>query len=179
MKRKLEILSLVPILWIFFSTHALSFHDPKLWKAIFVTAGYSALILLSICLTLRPLGCSKRYQREIGLAAFAYACLHLSSYLVYKWLKKGEIPWKAFLDPILLAGSLAFLILFAMAITSNQISVKKLGWQRWKNLHRLVYLAEAAIFMHMLLQGGEVLMWALVIFIPLVALQLRALVLQK
>ena len=41
-------------------------------------------------------------------------------------------------------GFLAFLLLMPLAVTSTNGMVKRLGFPRWKRLHRLVYVAAVA-----------------------------------
>ena len=88
------------------------------------------------------------YRRPIGVAAFAYAALHLGVYLERKWgagliLREG-------LEPDLATGWLAFAVMLALAVTSNDVSVRALG-RRWKRLHRAVYLGAALTFAHWVL----------------------------
>jgi len=92
-------------------------------------------------------------RRYFGVAAFAYAVPHLVAYLwklasVAKVLEEGA-------EPGMWTGWIALIIFFALAITSNNFSTRKLG-QRWKSLHRLVYLAAILTFVH----------WVLVAFDP-------------
>lgn len=109
--------------------------------------GWWALFLLTATLALAPLnrltGWSwlARFQRPLGLFAFAYAALHLLCYALLDqagaW---GEIPGDLVRRPFIFVGLLALLLLLALAITSTK------GWQKrlkrnWKRLHRLVYLA--------------------------------------
>ncbi len=89
-----------------------------------------------------------RIRRMIGLFAFFYALLHL---LVFVWLDQ-QWDWSYILrevgeKPYLLAGAFAAFILIPLAITSNQVMVRKLG-RRWKALHRWVYLAVLAGCLH-------------------------------
>lgn len=98
-----------------------------------------------------------RSRRYFGVATFAYAIPHLIAYL----MKLGSIVkiFEEALEPGLWTGWIALLIFLALAITSNQMSVSALG-RRWKQLHRLVYLAAILTFVH----------WALVAFDPVPAL---------
>ncbi|HEY5235556.1 MAG TPA: ferric reductase-like transmembrane domain-containing protein, partial [Rhabdochlamydiaceae bacterium] len=112
-----------------------------------------------------------RHKREIGLSAFFYAAIHVLSYFVKDTIKKGSIEWIYLLHPVILPGELAFIILSMLALTSFNYWVKKLTWQRWKSLHRTVYIAEAAVFLHMGLQFGIVSIWGCLIFIPLLICQ--------
>ena len=93
-------------------------------------------------------------RRYFGVAAFAYAVPHLVAYLwklasVAKVLEEGA-------EPGMWTGWIALIIFLALAITSNNFSTRKLG-QRWKTLHRLVYLAAILTFVH----------WVLVAFDPM------------
>jgi sulfoxide reductase heme-binding subunit YedZ len=142
-------------------------------------SGYTAAVCLSICLCLSPLSKNfslfkilARHKREVGLASFYYALLHVFSYFAKKGIKNGALPWKSLLKLMVIPGAFAFLILFALTLTSNRFSYEKLGGKHWKSLHRAVYAAACLVFLHMALQGGEVLYWGLAIFIPLSVLRL-------
>jgi len=98
-----------------------------------------------------------RHRRAIGVASFGYALLHTVIYLVKKW--PAGLVLQEGLDPSLLTGWIAFLLFLALAVSSNNISVKKLG-RHWKTLHRSVYIAAAVTFTH----------WALTSFNPSTAM---------
>ena len=91
-----------------------------------------------------------RVRRMIGLWAFAYAVLHFMSYL-------GPLAGFALTTviedlakrPYITVGFAALVALVPLAITSTR------GWQRrlrrrWKTLHRLVYPAAIAAWVHLL-----------------------------
>lgn len=89
------------------------------------------------------------YRRMLGLYAFGYASLHWVCYLL---LDMG-LDWAAVLDdlvqrPFILVGTLAWLILLVLAITSIPRLIKKLGSKRWQMLHRAVYVAAALAVLH-------------------------------
>jgi sulfoxide reductase heme-binding subunit YedZ len=100
----------------------------------------------------RWLGAQRRY---LGVASFAYAAAHLAAYLARQdWARiKEDLPDAAFWS-----GWLAFLIFAALALTSNDMSVRLLK-RGWKNLHKLVHVAAILVFVH----------WALTAFDPLLA----------
>lgn len=80
-----------------------------------------------------------RLRRMLGLFAFFYGTLHLSSYL---WLDQffdwGEI-WLDILDrPFITVGMLAFLLMIPLAATSFRAAMRKLG-RNWSRLHKLIY----------------------------------------
>ncbi|MCK9285249.1 MAG: sulfoxide reductase heme-binding subunit YedZ [Rhodocyclaceae bacterium] len=79
-------------------------------------------------------------RRMLGLYAFFYGLLHLSSYL---WLDQffdwGEIGRDILKRPFITAGMTAFLLMAPLAVTSTNAMIRRLGGQRWQSLHRLVY----------------------------------------
>jgi sulfoxide reductase heme-binding subunit YedZ len=90
-----------------------------------------------------------RVRRLIGLTAFWYACLHLSTYLVFdQSLDVGEILADIRKHPWVLVGFAGFLCLVPLAITSTNGWIRRLGGKRWARLHRLVYLAATAGVLH-------------------------------
>lgn len=84
-------------------------------------------------------------RRELGLAAFLYALLHLALYLARQW--NIHVVLFDLRDIAYGAGWLAFVTMLALAITSNDASLHRLGrW--WKPLQRIVYLSALAAFLH-------------------------------
>jgi sulfoxide reductase heme-binding subunit YedZ len=90
-----------------------------------------------------------RLRRLLGLLAFFYACLHFTMYIVVdQGLDFGEI-WKDIVKrQFMTIGFAAFVLLVPLAVTSTNKMVKRLGFPRWKRLHRLVYLAAALAVVH-------------------------------
>ena len=90
-----------------------------------------------------------KVRRLIGLTAFWYACIHLSTYLVFdQSLSIDEITKDIAKHPWVLVGFTAFLCLVPLAITSTTGWVRRLGGKRWQRLHRLVYVAAIAGVLH-------------------------------
>lgn len=101
-------------------------------------------LLLTLCVSpLRKLSgwhWLLRLRRMLGLAAFAYGCLHL---LTYAWLDQfwdlqaiARDVWKR---PFITVGFSAFLLMLPLALTSSNAAIRRLGGRRWQNLHRTVY----------------------------------------
>jgi sulfoxide reductase heme-binding subunit YedZ len=85
-------------------------------------------------------------RRHLGVVTFIFALSHMIFYL----LKEGDIalafeqiPTKLYLA----IGMTSLLILFALALTSNNWGVRKLK-RNWKRLHRLAYLALGLATVH-------------------------------
>jgi len=89
-----------------------------------------------------------RQRRYLGVATFAYAVPHLVAYLV-KLSDMARIVSES-IGPGMLTGWLAMMIFAALAVTSNNSSVRKFG-SRWKSLHRFVYAAAVLTFLHWIL----------------------------
>jgi sulfoxide reductase heme-binding subunit YedZ len=94
-----------------------------------------------------------RLRRMLGLFAFFYLCLHFLTYMVLD----AFFDVAYILDDILkrtyiTLGFTAFCLLIPLAATSTNAMVRRLGGQRWRRLHRLVYLAAAAGCLHFLWQ---------------------------
>jgi sulfoxide reductase heme-binding subunit YedZ len=89
-----------------------------------------------------------RVRRLIGLTAFWYACIHLTTYVVFDQdLSLMEITKDIAKHPWVLVGFTAFLCLIPLAITSTNGWIRRLG-KRWQRLHRLVYVAATAGVLH-------------------------------
>lgn len=109
--------------------------------------GEFALQLLIVSLLITPLrdwlGLNLiRYRRAIGLMAFAYVCAHLLVYLVFD----NQFWWDALIKdltkrPYIIVGVAAFLILIPLAVTSNNLSIRKLGPKAWRRIHFGAYVA--------------------------------------
>ncbi|HEX7337489.1 MAG TPA: protein-methionine-sulfoxide reductase heme-binding subunit MsrQ [Gemmatimonadales bacterium] len=117
--------------------------------------GDTVLTCLMLTLAITPLrrltGWNEiiRIRRLIGLTAFWYACLHLTTYLVFdQSLSLMEIAKDIAKHPWVLVGFAGFLCLVPLAITSTTGWVRRLGGKRWQRLHRLVYVAATAGVLH-------------------------------
>ena len=113
-----------------------------------------------------------RFRRLLGLYAFFWATLHLSTYVflfsgfdvVGAWagLKAAhpgviwtqwKLVWPTVLDDLkdrkfIQVGLFAWLILLALAVTSPTWMLRKMGGKNWQRLHRLVYVAAIAGCVH-------------------------------
>ena len=152
-------------------------------EAITHSTGEWTLRLLLVTLAMTPLkrlsgwGWPIRVRRMLGLFAFFYACLHFTTYI---WLDQffamSEV-WKDIAKrPYITVGFSAFVMLIPLALTSTNSMVKRLGAQRWRKLHRLVYVIAVFGVLHYLwlvksdirlpLAYGVVLITLLVLRVP-------------
>ena len=108
------------------------------------------LLLTLLMSPLRRLGWPQalRLRRMLGLFAFFYATLHLSSYVVLDQFFDWEEIWLDILErPFITVGMLAFLMLLALAVTSPKAIMRKLG-RYWQKLHWLIYPLTALAVLH-------------------------------
>lgn len=85
-----------------------------------------------------------RFRRMLGLFAFTYVVLHLSSWIgVDQFFAWAHIWADIVKRPYITIGMGAFLLLIPLAATSTAGMIKRLGAKRWKRLHMLVYPAAA------------------------------------
>ena len=93
-----------------------------------------------------------RQQRYLALAAFVYAVPHMIAYLV-KLSDASRIVSEA-AELGMLTGWLAMLIFVALAVTSNDASMRPLG-KGWKTHHRFIYAVAIPTFLHWILTAFE------------------------
>jgi sulfoxide reductase heme-binding subunit YedZ len=90
-----------------------------------------------------------RFRRMLGLFAFFYGSLHLSTYLWFdKFFEWGAILADVPRRPFITVGFGAFLLLVPLAATSTAGMIRRLGGRRWRALHRLVYAAALGGVVH-------------------------------
>jgi sulfoxide reductase heme-binding subunit YedZ len=92
-----------------------------------------------------------RLRRMLGLWAFAFAALHLATYVAVDQRFDWPVLWADVTQrKFMVVGFCAFLLLVPLALTSTDASVRRLGYRRWKALHRLVYPAGVLAVVHFL-----------------------------
>ena len=121
--------------------------------------GLVALIFLVAALACTPLKTlfgwtwPIRLRRMLGLFGFFYALLHV---LTYSGIDQG-LDWAAIWADVtkrkfIFVGFAAFVLLVPLAATSTAGAVRRLGFARWKLLHRLAYVAPALGAIHFFLR---------------------------
>ncbi len=107
--------------------------------------GELALQLLIFVLAISPLrrffGLNLlKFRRALGVLTFVYVSLHLLVWLVLDVQVPGQIWADIVKRPYITVGMAAFVLMVPLAITSNNLSMRKLG-PRWRSLQRLVFPA--------------------------------------
>jgi len=90
-----------------------------------------------------------RVRRMVGLFAFFYASMHFATYLALdQAFDLGDIGRDIVKRKFITVGFCALVLLVPLAVTSTDGWVKRLGFRRWKKIHRLVYAAAVLGVIH-------------------------------
>ena len=119
------------------------------------------LLLMSLAVTpLRTLsgwGKVAGLRRTVGLLAFTYACLHVLAYVGVDQF----FDWQTLLKDVLkrryiTVGFAAFVLLIPLALTSRDSIMRRMGAQRWRALHRAIYIIAPLVVLHffMMIKAG-------------------------
>ena len=180
LKTLLHLLCLAPFAWLLylFPSNALAnYPDPINYFTHFT--GDWALYVLLVCLAITPirrlspkLSFLIRFRRMLGLYAFFYATLHLSTYIFLfsgydittaiaglraghpgELVTQGKIVWPRMVDDALKRryiqiGLFAWFLPLALAVTSPTFVLRAMGGKSWQRLHRLIYVAAIASVIH-------------------------------
>lgn len=167
-----------PLFWLYEAWSLALGPDPG--KVLVDRLGLGTLILLLVTLCMTPMQKLTGWagwiavRRQLGLWCFAYVVLHLCTYLAFvlgfDWSQLGVELRKR---PYIIVGTLGFLCLLVLAVTSNRYSQRRLGG-RWKKLHRLVYVILGLGLLHMLwIVRADLKEWSIYAFIGICLLLLR------
>ena len=89
------------------------------------------------------------FRRMLGLFAFFYVVLHFSTYLVLDFFFAFDLIFDDIVERrYITAGFTGFVLLIPLAVTSTKRMIRRLGGERWKRLHRLVYVTAVAGVVH-------------------------------
>ena len=84
--------------------------------------------------------------------AFFYICLHFLSYLILDLGLNMTELWKDIVKrPYITFGMVSAVMMLFLAVTSNNLSIRKLGLRKWKYLHKLTYIIGICAALHYLL----------------------------
>ena len=129
-----------------------------------IAAAMNRLGMLTLLFLLASLTCTPlkmvlglkwplRLRKTLGLMAFWCALAHFLVYaLLDQALLLGAIVEDIAERPFILLGFLGLVALLPLAITSTKTALKKLGARRWRQLHRLAYVAGILGAAHFLLR---------------------------
>jgi methionine sulfoxide reductase heme-binding subunit len=148
----------IPIFWLIYRAWSgdLSAARP-INDAIHSTGNYAIwLIVLSLAITpaRRLFNAPKliNMRRTLGVTAFCYVVLHLTLYFAQEKFDILKVVSEIALRIYLTIGFVALTGLTALAATSTDGMIKRLGGARWNRLHKLVYPIAILGIIHFLMQ---------------------------
>ena len=150
--------AVLPALWIAYQAATDELGARPVTEAIH-QAGDWALRFLLITLAITPAQRIFNYprlvlaRRTLGVASAAYAVLHLSLYVLDQHFDLFKVASEIVLRIYLLIGALALTGLIALAVTSTDAAISRLGSDRWKALHRFVYGIALIAAVHFFMQS--------------------------
>lgn len=120
-----------------------------------LTALYFLIGALAVTPALRLMRLNlMRFRRALGLLGFTYICLHVMAWVVLDMgLLWGQMLRDVVKRPYLTFGMAALVLLIPLAVTSNNLSIRRMGARSWQSLHRLAYPATALAGIHYLWVG--------------------------
>ncbi len=120
--------------------------------------GLWAIRLLLISLAITPFAQALSWpgllltRRMVGVSAACYAVIHLCLYVVDQNFRLAAVVSEIALRFYLTIGFVALLVLLALAGTSTDSAMQRLG-RNWKRLHRLAYPVTVVALLHYFIQA--------------------------
>ncbi|MBS0533275.1 MAG: ferric reductase-like transmembrane domain-containing protein [Proteobacteria bacterium] len=117
-------------------------------------AGFWTLVLLGVTLAITPFRRIARYgnlidvRRMLGVGTFCYAAAHLTLYIADQGYDLGKVVHEITHRVYLIIGFIAWLGLAALAATSTDRMMRRLGGMRWRRLHQAIYVVALLALIH-------------------------------
>jgi len=117
-------------------------------------AGFWMLMFLLTTLAISPMRRITRIgdlldvRRMLGVGAFLYGVAHISLYVADQMFDLGKVVTEIASRVYLIIGFTALMGLAALAATSTDAMVRRLGGMRWQRLHQIVYVIAILALIH-------------------------------
>jgi sulfoxide reductase heme-binding subunit YedZ len=117
-------------------------------------AGFWALVFLGVTLAVTPFRRIFRYgslidvRRMLGVGTFCYIAAHLALFFADQSYSVGKFIHEITHRVYLIVGAVAWIGLAALAATSTDGMVRRLGGLRWRRLHQVVYVIALLALIH-------------------------------
>jgi sulfoxide reductase heme-binding subunit YedZ len=117
-------------------------------------AGFWTLVFLGVTLAVTPFRRIARYgnlidvRRMLGVGTFFYVAAHLALFIADQGYDLGKVVHEISHRVYLIVGAVAWLGLAALAVTSTDAMVKRLGGLRWRRLHQAIYAIALLALIH-------------------------------
>ena len=117
-------------------------------------AGFWALVFLGVTLAVTPFRHILRtgnlidVRRMLGVGTFCYIAAHLALFFADQSYSLGKVIHEITHRVYLVVGAVAWLGLAALAATSTDGMVRRLGGNRWRRLHQIIYVIALLALIH-------------------------------
>ena len=124
-------------------------------------SGVWALVVLLASLAVTPMMRILRWsrlgqvRRMIGVAAFLYTLAHLVFFAWLRFWNLGALVTETFTRLSLILATLSLIGLAALAATSFDEAIRRMGPRSWRRLHRTSYVLTALAVLHFILSPGS------------------------
>lgn len=113
-------------------------------NALELALGTLALQLMVALLAITParkyLGLNLiKFRRALGLAVFFFVAMHLGVWMILDVQFLGQVLNDLVKRPFITIGMASFVLMVPLALTSNNLAIRRLGPQAWNKLHKLTY----------------------------------------
>jgi sulfoxide reductase heme-binding subunit YedZ len=148
----------LPAAWVL-AAYWLGLLAPRPLNAAIHEIGLWTIRLLFLTLAITPLRQALDWprlvlvRRMVGVASFGYAAFHLTLYAADQAFDLAKVASEIALRIYLTIGFAALVGLTALAATSTDGMVRRLGGRRWRRLHRLAYAIAALAVIHHFMQS--------------------------
>lgn len=146
-------LLLFPLAKVLIDAHAIA-HGARPLNDLIHRAGFWALVFLGVTLAVTPLRRIAHYgnlidvRRMLGVGTFCYIAAHLLLFFADQGYSIAKVAHEISHRVYLIIGGIAWLGLAALAATSTDGMVKRLGGLRWRRLHQLIYAIALLALIH-------------------------------
>jgi sulfoxide reductase heme-binding subunit YedZ len=148
----------LPGLWTAFA-FGMGWLQPRPFTEAIHEVGLWMLRFLFVALAITPLRQILQWprlilvRRMVGVAAFAYGLAHITLFVADLKFDLAKAATEIVLRIYLTIGFTALLGLAALAATSTDAMVRRLGARRWQRLHRIVYAIALLAVVHYCMQS--------------------------
>ena len=147
------VLLLLPLAKAVFEANGIA-HGARPLNELIHRAGFWALVFLGVTLAVTPLRRILRYanlidvRRMLGVGTFCYIAAHLALFFADQSYSFGKFIHEITHRVYLIVGAVAWIGLAALAATSTDGMVRRLGGLRWRRLHQAIYAIALLALIH-------------------------------
>jgi len=116
--------------------------------------GFWTLVFLGITLAITPFRRIARYgnlidvRRMLGVGTFCYAFAHILLYIADQSFDPVKVFTEITRRVYLIIGMIAFIGLTALAVTSTDGMIKRMGGKAWRRMHQAIYVIALLALIH-------------------------------